>query len=127
MGLLLVGTNRIYPTNFGSDPRGRVCVGPKGDQGKKQLFGCPDSGPRGVLVAIGRQCGYKLLSRESNVSLSLHQMPRGDLDPVSRRCKMFATYDCCLLGLREKDRESDREGPRDGHCHGQEFTPASHS
>lgn len=40
---------------------------------------------------------------------------------------MFATYDCCLLGLREKDQESDREGPRDGQCHGQEFALASHS
>lgn len=45
----------------------------EGGLGKQQLLGHLDSGPRRVLVAAGRQYGYKLLNRESTVSLTLHQ------------------------------------------------------
>lgn len=68
-------------------------------------------------MAIGRQCGYKILTRD--VSLILHQRPWGHLDPASQKCKKFGAYGCCPLCVGEKNPESDREGLRDGHCPGQ--------
>lgn len=90
---------------------GKGVYGDQMGQGKVTAFWNSDSGTRRVLVAIRRQCSYKLLNRESNVSLRLHQRPWGNLDPVSQKCKKFAVYGCCLLGLRENDRESDRKAP----------------